>query len=343
MTLPRLALSVIGDEIGPSLEEMISFAHEQGIQRLDMRTVDGRNLLGMKKEEIIKISRALEKAGLTVPTFVSPLFKWAAAGKSTVAGKVDFAFDPKECPAEDIIDHAIEIAVILGAPHMRIFSYLRHRRFRRGDLTKGKDFTKLMSRASHYDISIQLENEPVCNIGNIAQLRAFFDQKEEEFAEEEIAEEVLEGDMLALETVDGVMVEEKIEVGANEQEDEEEEELIDPRDKDKEAVIYLRPLVDIANAWATGERPSDDDIAALAPLVTAIHLKDRDLAASRTVPLGDGDVPWPAELKRLLGSVGTDEVLASIETHCPQDSRNATARSIAGLRRIAAEIGVEIV
>jgi hypothetical protein len=54
-------------------------------------------------------------------------------------------------------------------------------------------------------------------------------------------------------------------------------------------------------------------------------------------------VPWPAELKRLLGGVKAREVLASIETHCPQDSRNATARSIAGLRRIAAEIGVEIV
>jgi sugar phosphate isomerase/epimerase len=335
MTLPRLALSVIGDEIGPSLEEMISFAHEHGLKRLDMRTVDGRNLLGMKKEEIIKISRTLEKAGLTVPTFVSPLFKWPAAGKSAAGGKVDFAFDPRECPAEDIIDHAIEIAVILGAPHMRIFSYLRHRRFRRGDLTKGKAFTKLMSLAGHYDISIQLENEPVCNIGNVAELRAFFDPKEEE-----PAEEGLEEDMVALQTVDGLMVEEKVEV---EEEEEEEEELVDPRDKDKEVVIYLRPLVDIANAWATGEQPSDDDIASLAPLVTAIHLKDRDLAANRTVPLGDGNVPWPAELKRLLGGVTTREVLASIETHCPQDARNATARSIAGLRRIAAEIGVEIV
>jgi sugar phosphate isomerase/epimerase len=292
----------------------------------------------MKKEEIIKISRALEKAGLTVPTFVSPLFKWPAPGKSAEGGKVDFAFDPKECPAEDIIDHAIEIAVILGAPHMRIFSYLRHRRFRPSDLTDGKAFTKLMSLAGHYDISIQLENEPVCNIGNIAELRAFFDPKEEELVEEELAVEELEEDMLALETIDGVMVEEKVEVEVKE-----EEELVDPRDKDKEVVIYLRPLVDIANAWATGERPSDDDIAALAPLVTAIHLKDRDLAANRTVPLGDGDVPWPAELKRLLGGVATEEVLASIETHCPQDSRNATARSIAGLRRIAAEIGVEIV
>ena len=61
------------------------------------------------------------------------------------------------------------------------------------------------------------------------------------------------------------------------------------------------------------------------------------------MPLGDGDVPWPAELKRLLSGVETTEVLASIETHCPQDGRNATARSLAGLRRIAAEIGVEVV
>jgi len=329
MTLPRLALSVIGDEIGPSLEEMISFAHEQGLKRLDMRTVGGRNLLGMPKEEIIKISRTLEKAGLTVPTFVSPLFKWPAAGKSAAAGKVDFAFDPKECPAQDIVDHAIEIAVILGAPHMRIFSYLRHHRFRPGDLTEGKDFTKLMSLAGHYDISIQLENEPVCNIGNVAELRAFFDPKEKEPAEVGFEENVV-----TQETVGELVEEEQVEV---------EEEVVDPREKDREVVLYLRPLVDIANAWATGERPSDDDIASLAPLVTAIHLKDRDLAASRTVPLGDGNVPWPAELKRLLGGVKTGEVLASIETHCPQDGRNATARSIAGLRRIAAEIGVEIV
>ena len=45
--------------------------------------------------------------------------------------------------------------------------------------------------------------------GRGGQLRAFFDQKEEEFAEEEIAEEVLEGDMLALETSAGFLVRRK--------------------------------------------------------------------------------------------------------------------------------------
>ena len=89
--------------------------------------------------------------------------------------------------------------------------------------------------------------------------------------------------------------------------------------------------------------PSDADIATLAPLTTAIHLKDRNLEARHTVPLGDGDVPWPAELERLLSGVQVPEVLASIETHCPQNAREATARSIEGLRRIAKEVGVEIV
>ena len=311
MTLPRLQLSVIGDEIGPSLDEMISFAHEHGLQRLDMRTVGGRNLLSMKTEEVIHISRTLEKAGITVPAFVSPAFKWKAPGRWTGAGggKVDFAFDPMQCPIEDWVAHAMQIAVILGAPHMRIFSYLRYGGFRPADLGKLTDhLSKLLGLAGHYDITLQLENEPVCNVGNIAELAAFF------VADEKASKEA-----------------------TPDEEEEFEEQGSQPK------LRYLRPLVDIANAWSTGERPSDADIAVLAPLTTAIHLKDRDLSANRTVPLGDGDVPWPAELKRLLSRVETKEVLASIETHCPQDGRNATARSLAGLRRIAAEIGVEVV
>ena len=60
------------------------------------------------------------------------------------------------------------------------------------------------------------------------------------------------------------------------------------------------------------------------------------------MPLGDGDVPWAKELERLLSGVLAPEVLASLETHCPQDGRNATAQSVAALRRIAREIGVVI-
>jgi sugar phosphate isomerase/epimerase len=285
MAFPRLALAVIGDEVGPSLAEMISFCAENGVRRLDMRTVEGRNLLGMTVEEVCAIKRTLAGEGIEVPTFVSPLLKWASPGKQPAGGKVDFAFDPKECPAADPFVHAFEIASALAAGRMRLFSYLRYEGYHPLDLRP--ELERLLALAERHDVVLELENEPVCNVGSIAELAAFF-------------------------------------------------RVISPSS-------HLRPLVDIGNSWSMGLPPADADIATLAPATDQIHLKDRDLKARRIVPLGDGDVPWANELRRLLGGVAAAEVVASMETHCPQDGRNATARSVAALRRIAGEIGVELV
>lgn len=286
MPLPRLALAAIGDEIGPSLPEMLSFCDENDVRRLDMRTVDGRNLMGITLEEVAAIARQLKAAGITVPTFVSPVLKWPAPGKAPAGGKVDFAFDPATCPSSDPLAHAFAVAEALGAPRIRVFSHLRYPGFLAEDLIP--PMRRLFDLAHDFDITIEVENEPVCNVGSIAELAAYFAT------------------------------------------------LPVPSP-------YLRPLVDIGNSWSIGQPPTDEQIASLAPMVDLIHLKDRDFGARRTVPLGDGQVPWAMELKRLLGGVTAPEVVASLETHCPQDGRNATARSVAALRRIADEIGVEIV
>jgi sugar phosphate isomerase/epimerase len=286
MAHTRLALAVIGDEIGPSLPEMISFCAENGVRRLDMRTVDGKNLLGMTPSQVQSIKTQLSKAGIDVPTFVSPVLKWTAPGKGTAAGgKVDFAFDPKECPSDDPLAHAFAIADALGARHMRVFSFLRYPGYAPQDIKPATD--RLVELAQKHDVIVEMENEPVCNIGSVAELAAFF--------------------------------------------------------RAIPASSHLRPLVDIGNSWSMGMPPSDGDIGHLAPSVDLIHLKDRNFAARRTVPLGDGEVPWAKELTRLLKNTRSPEVLASMETHCPQDGRNATAKSVAALRRIADEIGVELV
>ncbi len=287
MTLPRLALAVIGDEIGPTLDEMISFCSEHGVRRLDMRTLGGRSLLGMPLDEVAAVARTIESAGLSVPTFVSPVLKWPMPGKEAIDAKVDFAFDPASCPSEDPLVHAFDVAIVLKARKLRVFSHLRYPGYRPSDLVSR--FERLSDLAASYSVDVEIENEPVCNIGSIAELAEFFGDYPE------------------------------------------------PRP------LVLRPLVDIANSWSMGKPPSDSDIAALAPFTDAIHLKDRDMAANRTVPMGDGDIPWADALKRLLRDVEAPEVLASIETHCPHDGRNATARSVAALRRIAGEIGAEIV
>jgi len=287
MTLPRLALAVIGDEIGPTLDEMISFCAENDVRRLDMRTVGGRNLMGMTLDEVASISRTIEKAGLSIPTFVSPVLKWPMPGQEAAGGKVDFAFDPATCPADDPLAHAFDVAIVLKARKLRVFTHLRYPGYQPLDLVPR--FERLADLAFTYSVDVEIENEPVCNVGSVAELAQFFAAYPE------------------------------------------------PRPG------TVKPLIDIANGWSIGAPPGDADIEQLAPYVDAIHLKDRDMTAKRTVPMGDGDIPWGDELRRLLGSVKTAEVLASIETHCPGDGRNATARSVVALRRIAGEIGVEVV
>ena len=307
MPLPRLALAVIGDEIGPSLSEMLSFCSENDVRRLDMRTVDGRNLLGMTLGEVDGIARRLKQAGITVPTFVSPVLKWPAPGKMPAGGKVDFAFDPTTCPAKDPLTHAFDVAVVLGATKIRIFSFLRYPGFDPEDLEDSME--RLVGAGELFNIALEMENEPVCNIGSIAELAGFFRHLETREDDPARPRRLLPGTQI-------------------------EAPQISP---------WLRPLVDIGNSWSIGQPPSDDEIATLGPLVDLIHLKDRDFEAKRTVPLGDGGVPWAKELTRLLRHVSAPEVVASMETHCPQDGRNATARSVAALRRIASEIGVEVV
>lgn len=296
-SLPRLALAVIGDEIGPSLEEMISFCHEHEVTRLDMRTLAGRNLLGMSLDEVTGIARTIEKAGITVPTLVSPLLKWQAPGKGSAGGKIDFAFDPADCPAEDPLVHAFDMAVVLGAERIRVFSYLTYEGYKPSDLFGA--YERLMDLAGVYSMTVEIENEPVCNMATVGDLADYFTAMSDAVAPGALAP-------------------------------------------------TLRPLVDIGNAWAIDKPPSDADIATLAPRVDQIHLKDRDTKARKTVPLGDGHVPWADELRRLLGEVaktegGAKEILACIETHCPADARNATSRSVKAFRRICQEIGVELV
>jgi sugar phosphate isomerase/epimerase len=271
---------------------MITFCAEYQIRHLDMRAVNGQNLLSTPTTKVAEIGAALDKAGLRVLTFASPILKWPAPGKVAPTDNADFGFDPTGCPSEDPLEYACHVANILGATRLRFFSYLRHDNFRAREFLNVIE--RLLDLSSAHVTTMHLKNEPACNIGSISQLASFFQALP---------------DLLAIVTP---------------------------------LVFPIRPLLDIANSYRTGSAPTDDDIAVLAPHVEIIHLKDYRLSDGRAVPLGDGDVPWTKELERLLAGVTVPEVIASIETGWPQDSRNATARSVAAIRRIAADIGVEI-
>ena len=93
----------------------------------------------------------------------------------------------------------------------------------------------------------------------------------------------------------------------------------------------VRAILDPANDWYLRREPVAPRIrASLVERIADVHVKD--MAGDDVVPLGHGEVDWPAILERLgeLGYAGT----FTLEPHLERD-RAGVARSIEALRRLA--------
>jgi sugar phosphate isomerase/epimerase len=94
----------------------------------------------------------------------------------------------------------------------------------------------------------------------------------------------------------------------------------------------LRALLDIGNAWGAGKPPTEADLLAVMPYVSLMHFKDYSVKARRTVPMGEGDVPYAALLRTCLKATNDRALTLTVETHVPSDPVRATRASLAGLR-----------
>lgn len=102
-------LAAFADEADGRLSEQIKAMTENGIDYLEIRGVDGENISDISPEKAKKIRRQLDDAGLGVWSLGSPY------GKIGICD--DFA------PHLDKFRHGLELADILGAKHIRMFSF----------------------------------------------------------------------------------------------------------------------------------------------------------------------------------------------------------------------------
>jgi sugar phosphate isomerase/epimerase len=102
-------LSGFADEAGASLDEQISALKTAGLKYIDIRGVDGYNIVDLPLDHAKTVKDKLDQAGISVQMFGSPI------GKIDIAD--DFETDLKR------IDHLAKLAPILGTSAVRIFSY----------------------------------------------------------------------------------------------------------------------------------------------------------------------------------------------------------------------------
>lgn len=163
-----IAFSVITDEISGNLAEGIAFACEEGLDRVDIRSIGGVNFLSLAASEQRAVARQVRDAGLAVGCLATPLLKWPAPGQGTATAGDQFGFDAKGRTTEEIYRAAFEAAELLGTRHLRIFSYLTYPGFKLSDLEA--PYGALLELAERFDMTLHVENEPVCNILSIGDL-----------------------------------------------------------------------------------------------------------------------------------------------------------------------------
>lgn len=102
-------ISGFSDEIAPDLETQVASFNKLGISHIEMREVDGNNLIFHSDEKVRSIKSYLYSNGITLSALGSPL------------GKIGILED-FESHFEDF-KRAVEVAHMMETPYIRIFSY----------------------------------------------------------------------------------------------------------------------------------------------------------------------------------------------------------------------------
>ena len=102
-------LSGFADEIDDSLDVQLDVLDELGIEHIDLRSVDGTNILDLSDEAVAETRRKLDDHGIEVAALGTPI------------GKIGVT-DPFG-PERERIEHALDLAERFDADYLRVFSY----------------------------------------------------------------------------------------------------------------------------------------------------------------------------------------------------------------------------
>jgi sugar phosphate isomerase/epimerase len=147
-------LSAITDEIDPSLERQLAVCEELELDAVELRTIEGVQLVDHTPAELERIRTELDRRDLTVCALASPFLK------------CDRGDDQ-----DDVLARTLQTAAILGAPIVRAFGWWREADPRAVLAELGPALREATERAAAAGLTLALENEHECNVATSAEAR----------------------------------------------------------------------------------------------------------------------------------------------------------------------------
>ncbi|MBY8870652.1 sugar phosphate isomerase/epimerase [Micromonospora sp. PLK6-60] len=239
-----MRLAIINDEVHQDLGTVIDSIRRTGLDGVELRSCAGVPPHHLDDAQLDAIRRDVRQAGLEIAGFCPPALKCPLPET-----------DEDLARTAELLARAVAQARLLGAPHIRIFSF-----YRTGDPAPeraARAAERVLAAVDLTGVELLLETGTRTNTPTIAHSLRFLD--------------ALGRDELGI--------------------------LWDPGNS-------------VFSGWHADPYPADYELGR--QLIRHVHVKDPD-GRNGYVRLGDGDLPWPAIVRRLADD-GYDGWL-SLETH----------------------------
>jgi sugar phosphate isomerase/epimerase len=145
-------LSVITDEIDPGLSRALDVCEELGIDAVELRTVDGVQVVDRSDDELEAIRCELDRRGFAVCAIASPFLKC-----------------DRGADQDDVLAGTLRAAAALGAPVVRAFGYWREADPAAALPDLGRALHDATALALARGVTLALENEHECNVATAAE------------------------------------------------------------------------------------------------------------------------------------------------------------------------------
>lgn len=176
--MAHFPVAVITDEFTQDFEHMCQTAVELDIPALEVRTVWDRNIVDLTDAQVKELKRLADDHGRTICGLASPVFKCV----HPQGGPIDERFHQDAFKASHgfddqlgILDRALEIAGVLEAPMIRVFSFWRTTEPLALRAAIEDSLGKAVAAAAPHGVKIGLENEHACNLSTGEEVKPVLD------------------------------------------------------------------------------------------------------------------------------------------------------------------------
>ena len=176
--MAHFPVAVITDEFTQDFEQMCKTAVELDVPALEVRTVWDRNVVDLSDQQVRDLKQLADDHGRTICGLASPVFKCVHPDGGPIderfhqdAFKAAHGFDEQFT----ILDRAFEIAKMLDAPMIRVFSFWRTTQPLALQSAIIDTLQQAAEAAEPHGLLIGLENEHACNLSTGDEVKPVLD------------------------------------------------------------------------------------------------------------------------------------------------------------------------